>query len=71
MDMYFYRLAGFKNKEIWFTNFSGVTLVDWFHEHNIKYKTEYFDGFETGIVLLEDKDRVYFHLRWGCPPRTL
>lgn len=68
MEIYFYRLSNYHNKELWFTNFNGVAISEWCHNNGIKYKTEYCDGFKTGIILFEDKDKVYFHLRWGDTP---
>ena len=69
MEIFFYRLAGTGDR--WFTNFSGVVLSEWCNQHNVKYKTDYYDGSKTGIVLLEEKDKVYFQLRWGDTPRIL
>lgn len=64
MDIFFYRLAGV-TKDVWYTNFNGVVLAEWCSEHNIKYKTDYYDGFRIGIILEDEKDKVYFQLRWG------
>lgn len=69
MEIFFYRLAGGGDR--WFTNFNGAVLYEWCFENNVKYKTDYYDGFKTGIILLEEKDKVYFQLRWGNTPRTL
>ena len=68
MEIYFYKIAG-DPKKLWYTNYNGVVLSEWCFEHNIKYKLEYFDGFKTGITLLDEKDETYFHLRWGGKPR--
>jgi hypothetical protein len=70
MDIYFYRIAGFSKPNLWFCNWNGVAINEWCHNNGVKYKIEYFDGFKTGIILLEDKDKVYFQLRWGNTPRT-
>lgn len=66
MEMFFYRIAGSGDR--WFTNFNGVILSEWCSQHNIKYKIDYFDGYKTGIILEDEKDQVYFHLRWGGKP---
>ncbi len=67
-DIFFYKLSGFSRPNLWFTNWNGVAINEWCHEHGIKYKTEYFDGFKTGILLLDEKDQTYFYLRWGGKP---
>lgn len=64
MEIYFYRIAGM-TKDIWFTNSNGVVILDWCLENNVRYKIDYYDGFRTGIILDDDKDKVYFELKWG------
>ncbi len=64
MDMFFYRLSGAK-KDIWYTNFNGAVLSEWCAERSIKYKTDYYDGFRIGIILADEKDKVFFELVWG------
>lgn len=63
MEIYFYKILG--DPKHWYTNYNGVVLAEWCLEHSIKYKQDYFDGFKTGIILLDEKDEIYFHLRWG------
>lgn len=67
MEIFFYKYSPYPN-DIWFTNFNGVVVAEWCAEHNVKYKIYNYDGFRTGIKLLEDKDKVYFELRWGGTP---
>lgn len=69
MEIFFYRLLGTGDK--WFTNFNGAVISEWCAEHDVKFKIDYYDGVKTGIILSEDKDKVYFQLRWGDTPKIL
>jgi hypothetical protein len=69
MEIYFYKMPA-TPPNVWFTNFNGVVISEWCAEHNIRYKMYSFNGFSTGIVLEDEKDRVYFELRWGGKPPT-
>lgn len=63
MEIEFYRLHGWQ-KDIWFTDINGVVLTDWAVENDIKFLIEHHLPGRLGIVLSE-KDRVMFELRWG------
>lgn len=67
MEIYFYRILGDPRR--WYTNYNGIVLVEWMAEHGIKYRQDYYDGTKTGIQLLDEKDELYFHLRWGGKAR--
>jgi hypothetical protein len=71
MEIFFYKMHT-SPPNIWYTNFNGVVIAEWCAEHNVRYRISDYNGVRTGIILEDEKDRVYFELRWGGkPPRII
>lgn len=62
-DIFFYKM--YNHNTCWFCNERADVISTWCKNNDVMYRIEFYDGFRYGIILLEDKDKVYFQLRWG------